>query len=763
MKFRIAIYTCCIIVCAFITVSCNNLKKLPPGDALFTGSSVKIDSTSLKNKEKKNLEGELQSLTRPKPNKKILGMRFKLSMYNLAGNPKKENSLRGWLKNKVGEPPVLLSDVNLERNIKVLQNTLENTGFFQAQVQGDTVVKNKKAEAKYSVQTGERYYIRNVIFDTSNIIQKAIAEDSSTSFLRTGQPFDLAVIKDERVRIDGILKEKGYYYFDPEFLIIQTDTTVGDNSVDLKVKLKPGIKPELLYAYTINDVFIFPVFRQNATSAVDTSKKDMFYYNGYFLLDRNGQYKPRIFEDAMQFKPGELYNRRDHNATISRLVNLNLFRFVRNRLEPVPGDSAKLNAYYYLSPMQRQSLRGEVNGSTKSNNLTGSSVTVGWRKRNTFHGGELLSIDATGGFEVQVGGTLKGYNTFRWGLKSALSIPKFVSPFNWKNAGGYVPRTDITIGFEKLIKNKLYSVNSFQGSFGYTWKTDIKNEQTFNPISITYVQPGNVSQEYLDSVVKYPTLAKAVEKQFILGANYNYNYNEMQDNIYKTGIYFNGNADVSGNIIGLITGAKESSPKSIFGAQFSQYIRVESDFRHYWQLSKWKVWVNRLVIGASVPYGNSKSLPFVKQFFSGGNNSLRGFRSRSVGPGSYAPAISASGFLPDRPGDMKLELNSELRAKLFSIVHGALFVDAGNVWLYSKDSLDGGQFTGNFLKEIAVDAGVGLRFDASFLVIRLDVAFPLRKPYLPDGERWVLNQIDFGSSRWRRDNLILNIGIGYPF
>lgn len=764
MKFRIVTYACSAIVCAFVIASCNNLKKLPPGDALYTGATVKIDSTSLKKKDKKGLESELQSLTRPKPNKKILGMRFKLSMYNLAGNPKKENSLRGWLKNKVGEPPVLLSDVNLERNIKVIQNTLENTGFFQANVQGDTIVKNKKAEAQYSVQTGERYYVRNVSFDTSSVVQKAIAEDSSRTLLRKGQPFDLAVIKDERVRIDGILKEKGYYYFDPDYLIIQTDTTVGGNQVDLRVKLKPGLKPEALKAYTINDIFIFPVFRQNATSAVDTTKKDMIYYDGYYLLDRNKQYKPRIFEDAMQFHKGELYNRTDHNATISRLVNLNLFRFVRNRLEPLPGDSAQLNAYYYLSPLQRQSLRGEINGSTKSNNLTGSSVTVGWRKRNTFHGGELLSIDATGGFEVQVGGTLKGYNTFRYGLKTSLSIPKFVSPFNWKNAGGYVPRTDITLGFEKLIKNKLYSVNSFQGSFGYTWKTDIKNEQVFNPISITYVQPAGVSDEYRDSIKNYPTLAKAIEKQFILGANYNYNYSELQDNIYKTGIYFNGNADISGNIAGLVTGASQNNPKEIFGAQFSQYLRVEADFRYYIKLSKWKVWSNRIILGGSVPYGNSKSLPFVKQFFSGGNNSLRGFRSRSVGPGSYVPKENETGFLPDRPGDLKLELNTELRAKLFSIVHGAIFIDAGNVWLYSKDdSLPGAQLTGSFLKELAVDGGVGLRFDASFLVIRLDVAFPLRKPFLPAGDRWVLDQINFGSPAWRRENLIFNIGIGYPF
>lgn len=764
MKIQIAIYTCCIFLFALLFTSCNNLKKLPPGDALYTGATVKIDSTPLRKKAKNELESELESLTRPKPNKKILGMRFKLSMYNLAGNPKKENSLRGWLKNKVGEPPVLLSDVDLERNIKVLQNTLENTGFFHALVEGDTIVKNRKAEAEYRVQTGPRYYIRNVDFDSTSILREVITEDSFRTRLRKRRAFDLDLVKAERIRIDEVLKEKGYYYFDPEFIIVQTDTTVGDNQVDMRVKLKPGIRPDLLGAYTINDIFIFPSFRQSATSEVDTVKKDMIFHDGYYLLDRNKQYKPRIFEDAMQFKTGELYNRRDHNNTLSRLVNLNLFRYVRNRLEPVPGDSAKLNVYYYLSPMQRQSLRGEINGSTKSNNLTGSSLTLGWRKRNTFHGGELLSIDATGGFEVQVGGTLKGYNTFRWGAKSALSIPKFVSPFNWKNAGGYVPRTDITIGFEKLIKNKLYSVNSFQGSFGYTWKTDIKNEQIFNPISINYVQPGNISQEFEDSIFRHPELARPVQRQFILGANYNYNYNELLDNIYKTGIYFNGNADVSGNIAGLITGAKASDTKEIFGAQFSQYIRVEADFRYYWRLSRRKVWVNRVVLGGSVPYGNSRSLPFVKQFFSGGNNSLRGFRSRSVGPGAYMPVTNEDGFLPDRPGDIKLEFNTELRARLFSIVHGAVFIDAGNVWLYRADStLPGGQISSSFLKELAVDGGIGLRFDASFLVVRLDLAFPLRKPFLPAGDRWVLNQIDFGSSTWRRENLILNIGIGYPF
>ena len=493
----------------------------------------------------------------------------------------------------------------------------------------------------------------------------------------------------------------------------------------------------------------------------------MTYYEGYYVLDRQKQYKPRLFKHTIQFEPGDIYNRTDHNATLSRLVNLGLFKFVKNRLEVVPNiDSAKLNAYYYLTPNPRQALRAEVNASTKSNNLTGSSITTGWRKRNAFRGGELLAIDATGGFEVQYSGQLKGYNTYRYGLEANLSFPRFLTPiFRVSNKGGFIPKTNALLGWDVLVKQKLYRMNSFRAEFGYVWKNGILNEQKFSPVAITYVQPAFISDQYQDSINKNSSFAKAVEKQFILGAVYNYNYSQIQDNIFVTGIYFNGNVDVSGNFAGLFSGANVNAnkPKYIFGAQFSQYVRLESDFRYYLKLSNRSVIANRLIIGASVPYGNSTALPFVKQFFAGGNNSVRAFRSRSLGPGSYQQPPTTT-FLPDQSGDLKLEINSEYRAKLFSIVHGAIFVDAGNIWLYNEDpDKPGGKFSGKFLNELAVGAGVGLRLDISFLVLRLDVAFPLRKPFLPEGDRWVLDKIKFSSGTWRQENLIFNLGIGYPF
>ena len=760
-------------LCAgLLLTACNNTRHLPAGDALYVGSSIKVQDSTLSKKQKKEVSGGISGLTRPAPNKKILGVRFKLSIYNLAGNPKKKKSPAAWLKNKVGEPPVLLSEVNLAHNEKVLQSTLENTGWFHAVVRADTVVKKRKATAVYTVHPGARYIVDSIVFEKdSSVLNRYIDTSSATTFLKTDVPFDLSTVKLERDRIDNYLKERGFYYFDPDYIKVQVDSTIGSNRANLYVKVKPGTPQIARQIYTIKDIFIFPSYRLGAATA-DTLKTNAKLYKGYYVVDRRERYKPRMFDEAMRFKTGEVYNRTDHNTSLNRLVNLGVFKFVKNRFEVQDRtDSALLDAYYYLTPLPKKSLRAEVNASTKSNNLTGSSLTLGWRNRNTFRGGELLSIDATGGFEVQFSGNFRGYNTYRGGAEANLTFPRFMVPIIRLNtSSSFVPRTNIKLGYDFITKQKLYTVTSFRGEFGYVWKESLEKEHTLTPIAINYVQPAKVSEEYMDSARTRPILLKAIEKQFILGSNYNFNYNQLQGN-RKTGIYFNGNVDLSGNVIGLLTGASQSDPKTIFRAQFSQYVKLETDLRYYFKIGSNtnKIVANRLIIGFGLPYGNSQSLPFVKQFFVGGTNSLRAFRSRSLGPGTYKDlSIDTTGFQPDQSGDMKIEFNTELRAKLFGIVQGAVFIDAGNIWLRNDDTSTvqprpGVKFSKNFVKEFAVGAGVGLRFDISFLVLRLDLAMPLRKPWLPDGQRWVLNQIDFTSAGWRKDNLILNLGIGYPF
>jgi len=749
----------------FCVVSCNITRHIPPNDALYTGASISIDSSSLSHKAKKKISKNLVALTRPKPNASLLGLRLKLFLYNIAYNAKKKNSPRGWVKNKLGEPPVLASDINIDRNVKILQSYLENTGYFQAIVSGDTTIKNRKAHAVYHVQPGVRYLINKVILDNdSSALNKAIIADFSETLLQKGRPYNLNVIKAERDRIDADLKENGFFFFNPDYLIVQVDSNQGNHTVNLYINIKKQTPSDARRTYDINHVYIYGNFSLRS-SISDTAKQDAIHYKNFYLVDSAKLYNPRLFDEAMRFQPGDTYTRSDHNLTLSRLINLGLFKFVKNRFELVNVlDTPMLNTYYYLTPLPKKSLQLQVLGTSKSDNLVGSQLSVGWKNRNLFKGGESLSIDAYGGFEVQYSSDLKGYNTYRAGLDNKLSFPRFIIPFiDLNTTGAFLPKTTIELGYDFLNKIHLYTLNSFRTSYGYDWKENARKEHVLNPIAITYVQPLNVTQEYKDSAKKNPALNYAIQKQFILGSNYTFTFNQLNGKQPVNAFYLNENIDVSGNIAGLLSGANAKAGKIIylFGLDFSQYVKTETDFRFYHNMGN-STWANRIDVGIGIPYGNSTALPFIKQFFAGGTNDIRAFRSRSVGPGIFQD--TTDNFLPDQAGDIKLEMNTELRAKLFSIVNGAIFVDAGNVWLFNNDTLQpGGKFTSGFLKQLAVGAGVGLRFDISILIIRLDVAFPLRIPYLPDGHRWVINQIDFGSGTWRGKNLVYNLGIGYPF
>lgn len=754
-------------VCLLIAVSsCNNTKYLPANESLYIGASIKLKANELKKSKRKVITKELHALTRPKPNSSILGLRPKLWLWNIGGNPKKKISVKRLLKN-LGEPPVLLSELDLNRNEKVLQNHLENNGFFRASVTGETEIKKKRAKAIYNVETGQQYTINDVHFESdSSQLQKEIVSTKRSSLLKKGAPYDLDVIKAERIRIDERLKNRGFYYFNPDYLIVDIDSTIGNHQVDIYINTKPETADEARRRYRINDVVIYPTYSIYGRGN-DTSKKYGVMYKDYYVIDSSKFYKPKLFQQAMQFRKGNIYNRREHNATLQRLINLGIFKFVKNKFE-MEGDTS-LNAYYYLTPLPKKSLRAEIGGSSKSNNLTGTQVTVGFTNRNAFRGGEILNVNVTGGSEVQMSGTFKGHNTFRIGAEGNLAIPRFVIPFVYINPrGGFVPRTNLQLGYDILNRKDLYTLNSFKFGYGFIWKESFQKEHTFYPFSVQYVQPVKVTRLYLDSLRNDPTLRKVIDTQFILGANYNYLLNQMTGGLLpRNGFYFNGLVDVSGNVAGLVKKSviKSGDTARIFGASFSQYLKLETDLRYYRQLGNESVWASRIDVGSGFPYGNSKELPFIKQFFIGGNNSLRAFRSRALGPGTYnAKEGRSQGFIPDQSGDLKLELNTELRFKIVKPVYGAVFVDAGNIWLYSENTnKPGAKFSKDFLNELAAGTGLGVRIDISILVLRLDVAFPIRKPWLPQSDRWVVNKISFGSSGWRKENLIFNLAIGYPF
>lgn len=767
------------LVALIFLASCNTTKLVPKGDALYTGATIKVDDSTLSKKEIKDVITQTSNLPRPLPNSKFLGIPFKLILYNMAGDTSKHGFIRKFLR-KVGQPPVLLSTVNLDYNVKVIVNFLQNLGYFQAEATADTIVKKRKGHAYYHLSPGLEYTINKVEFETdSSSLGQAVKNTGPGTFLQPGDPYNLEVIKAERVRIDAILKEHGYYYFSPDAIILDVDSTIGKNQVNMYVKVKSNIPEISRKPYIIDSVYIYPNYRLNG-SRKDTAVSSEKLYGGYYIIDPQKKFKPKLFPQIMVFDSGDVYNRTDHNLTLSRLINLNVFKFVKNRFEISPGsqeDTGRLNTYYYLTPQPNKTLQAELTGNTKSDNYLGSLISLSFQNRNTFKGAEQLQLSANLGSEVQYSGYQNGYNTYKYGVGATFLIPKFVVPFfDFNTTNAFVPKTKIDLSYDLLNRVKLYTLSSLQGQLGYTWKPNIREQNEFNLFSVNYVHAINITQKYIDSLASNPILKHAVDTQFIVGSNYSYTLDPFVNNPNGSGIYFNGLADFSGNLSGLLIPQDPvTKQKRLFGAAISQYMKAQADVRYYLEINPKTRLANRFLVGVGIPYGNSRQLPYIKQFFIGGNNSIRAFRSRAIGPGTYrSPNADSSSFFPDESGDIKLEANTELRLKFNKIIEGALFFDAGNIWLYNKDTTTvpgnpsqllrpGVEFNKNFISQLAVGTGIGLRFNLTILLLRLDLGMPLREPWLPAGQRWVINQIDFGSKEWRRQNLVLNIAIGYPF
>ncbi|RYD53000.1 MAG: hypothetical protein EOP52_02310 [Sphingobacteriales bacterium] len=750
--------------------ACNPTKHLPEGERLYTGAKIEVNG--LEKKQRKALATELSELARPKPNTNVLGIRYKLYFWNLVDTPKKRG-VKSWLKRKFGEPPVLASEVKLEKNREIMQSRLVNRGYFHGLVAAaaDTSGKGRYMKAVYTATPGEQYFIRNVTYpdgtDSLSVNIQRIAK--RRELLKPGAPYSLDRIKAVRTRIDQILKQRGFYYFNPEALLVEVDSTVGDHKVDLNIVVKDDVTPRSLEQFRIRKITVYPNFDLEESLSGDTTgdqEQATLTKEGYYIADPQHHYRKVVFSKTLMFKPYDLYNRRDHNTSLNRMVNLGTFKFVKAEFTDVDTPGNFLDVDYYATPQPRKTLGAQVLGLTRSNNSTGSELSLSWRHRNFFGGAEQFSASVYGGLESQIYGQ-QNVTILRYGSELNLTLPRILSPIPINTRGEYVPQTRFTLGYEHYNRTDLYSLNTFKGQYGYSWKPEIRKEHQLTLININVVDSSQITDSFRRLLAINPVLQRSITRQLIIGSMYNYNYNtNARSNRLRHNYFFNGNVEGAGNLLGLLTGASAENPVTIQNIPFSQYLRGEVDFRHYWRLNTSRpandiTLVSRLFAGAGYAYGNRPDLPFIKQFFSGGVNSIRAFRARSVGPGTYeGGSYTANGitYLADQPGDIRFEFNNELRFPIYSFIKGAVFVDAGNVWSMREDSTrPGAEFTSKFLSQLAVGAGVGLRFDISFLVIRADLSTPIRRP----GNQSV--DYTFGNPEYRRQNLIINLAIGYPF
>jgi outer membrane protein assembly factor BamA len=751
--------------------SCSGLKYIPEGEKLYTGSKVTLESpTKLRNQSA--LQTELTDLIRPQPNSSILGQRPKLYFWHLGLG--KSKGLKHFLADKLGEPPVLLSQANPTNTRSLMVNRLQNRGYFHGAAASEVQVKDNTAQINYTVRPGQQYTIEEIHFpERDTLIDAAIRSMQDKTLLKVGDPYDLDVFTNERTRIDQALKNRGYYYFNPTYLLFQVDSTLnGKVNVYYKVKAEAPAKatrPYWLKTISLNTNYVL----------TDTTSRQPIRYNKYLYYPDEDVFKAKAITRAVFLYPDSLFRQFRRDQTLSRLMSLNTFRYVEIKFKPsTAGDSAgraRLDADVLMTQLKKKSLRAELQLVSKSNGFTGPGLTAQFRNRSAFRGAEQLLINAVASYEAQTKapsgvestrGT-SGLLSTEFGLNAQLLVPRLIAPnLPFLNPrlvnSNFQPRTNFGLGVRYVTRTGYFSTTTYNASYGYSWKTKITNEQELKLVDASY---NSVSTDTAFNRVLQarPFLRQAYTSQFILASSYRYTYNQQVLEQRRQQIFFQGQAEVSGNAANalsrLTAGTKTGDQYySIAGQRFAQYAKFDLELREYYRISANPTSGNRIVgrlqIGVGLPYGNSKggTLPYLRQYGIGGPNSIRAFAARQIGPGSYRPAATdIINNYYDQVGDLRLEGNLEYRQDLFPYVKGALFVDAGNIWLVNSDpDRPGGQFNAStFLNQLAVGAGAGLRIDVQFFVIRFDYAIPLRANYGTPTS-------DDKSGR-------LNLAIGYPF
>ncbi len=744
--------------------SCTGLGKLSEGEKLVSKAKIKyLDKKNINNFGK--LNSQLYEVMLPKPNTKFLWMRPGAAIYNSVREPKKEKGFRNWMKYKLGSAPVLFDESICENMNVAFENRLYHKGYFNAKSAYSLDQKEKTVQIEYQITANQPYIIDTVIFpQPSDSISTAIFQSRKETEIIKGKNYDLDVLKHERIRIDQELKNEGYYYFDQDYLIFEADSTVGDHKVKLNVLLKYDNPEKSNEVFKIGKIYVAEDFR------LSDYHPDTTIHGEYTVLSMDNYIKPNVLTNGIFLYHDSTYSKQDHNYTLRYLQGLGAYKYVNTRYTESTENLQTLDAYLTLSPSQKMSVSAELNAISKSNNFAGPGVRLGFKSKNFFRGAELFSVNLSGRFEKQYTKDEQGDTAYELSIDANLDIPK-TFPFRTKKiARPYVPFTSINVGTGIYSRVSLYKFHTYNTGLEYSWKKNQYLTHKFKLIDISVTNLLDASDSFKDYLLLNPSIRKSFEEQFIIGSSYNMIYNHL-GNPNKSQYYVSVGADPSGNLVGLVhhlTSSKDNNaenPATIFGAPVSQYFRFRFDGRYYFKMGKEPILATRIQGGIGIPYGNSTVMPYVKQFYAGGTNSIRAFRARSLGPGTYQPPDSLNNVLIDQTGEIKLEANMEYRFPILGYLKGAVFTDMGNVWLAREDSLrPGGKFEATqFYKEFAVGLGVGLRIDVDLVVLRFDWAFPVRKPYLPEGQRWVFDKIDPFDKPWRRENLIWNISIGYPF
>lgn len=745
--------------------SCSTTRRIPQDELLYTGlKGVEVNTPLPEEKFPAGVKESLTEAVSVKPNNPLLGSAsvrtpfpIGLWVYNNWPNPPK--GFKHWIYNKLVSEPVLVSDVRPEVRVHMLDKILDNNGYFAGKASYELVQKKnkKKASILYTIEAGEPYLIDSIrlLPDTTHLYHLIDSVAMRSSYFKTGSRYSVDSLATLRVQIANAVRNRGYYYFKPEFIQYLADSTITRGRIAIHMDIADNLHPWALDRFSTGSITTY-VHRNKGggiPDTISTSKGDVIQF-------RPSKLRRSLIPSCIAFRPGRTFSVRQMDLTQSRLSRLGIFNNINMTVYPDTVNRHKrlLNVDIECTFDRPWEASIEANVSSKSNSYLGPGITFGLTNRNIFGGGEQLKISLTGSYEWQTGsGRNSLFNSYEAGLNTTLAFPRLLAP-------RFIPRsrrdlnwTRISLGIDVLNRPHYFKMEQFNSGISYDWRSSRYINNSFTLFKLSYTKLQNTT-EVFDSIMNAnPAIALSFQNQFIPQMSYSLTY----DRAMNADNTINVQATVSqaGNIFWSIYElCGKHHEKELFGTPFSQFIKGYAQIVYGHRLGG-DIWlVNRIATGAAWAYGNSRQVPYSEQFYAGGANSVRAFTVRSIGPGSYrAPADQINGYF-DQIGTFIFLANTELRFPILGPLHGAIFLDAGNVWtLKAEESRPGGQLKAStFLRDLALGTGAGLRFNISMLVIRADLGIGIHAPY-HTSKRGYYNMESFKKS------LAFHLAIGYPF
>ena len=736
-------------VMLFSLVGCNLTKFVPEGQYLLNKAQVKVEDT--KEIQTSNLSNYLQQ----KQNTEILGFwKLQLGIYNTASL----DTTKWTSKNarRIGEPPVIFSPELTDRSILQLEKVMQNKGFFSATVDTMMKVEDKKVDLTYTIHAGQPYIIRRYDIQFQQDELREIAANQRRSLIYEGMQFDVDVLNNERQRIAKALRRRGCFYFDEQMIRFVADTTRGKRQVDLTIclqeyvnQLSPELQEQIFRHYKVVRVCFHMDYEINRIP--EGEQIQVSTHDGYeFTWVGSKLLREKVLMRNCPIRPGEMYNESRVEAAYSNLNQLAPIKYVDISFDRISDD--ELECHIVLSRTKLNSVSVEAEG-TYSAGDWGIAVGAGYANRNLFRGAEEFTLDGRASYEWRQNGGRAIEAKAAMGLKFSNSLAVDLN-YNYQN------RPDE------------YTRSIFNASLQYQFRqSSARLQHQFRIADISYVYLPWISDAFREQFLQSTNILKySYENHFIVGWGYAGSYSSFSSRYpYRSYANVNYNVETAGNLmLGLAElcdfPTDEGGKYMLFNTRFAQFAKADLSATYHQIFNESHRLVFHADLGIAVPYANSQVVPFEKRYFAGGSNGVRGWTARSLGPGGYRGTGSMIDF-NNQSGDIRLNLNVEYRAKVWSFIELAAFVDAGNIWtIYDYETQPHGQFHWNeFYKQIALSYGVGLRLDFSIFVLRVDLGVKLYDPSrLYDnlsGTQWrtVPNGL-----KWS-DDMSLHFAIGYPF